>query len=110
MNGVLINAVGVGAALCSMASFVPQILKIIRERDAGAVSLRMYLVTVAGFCLWVAYGLLIKSWPVAASNVVNLGLAGTILGLKWRYSGGERAAARSCVVRDAREGRAPHHD
>ena len=88
MNSLVINAVGVGAALCSMTSFVPQILKIIRERDAEAVSLRMYLVTVTGFCLWVGYGLLIKSWPVAVSNGVNLGLAGTILGLKWRYSGG----------------------
>ncbi len=89
MNTLVINVVGVGAALCSMTSFVPQIVKIIRERDAEGVSLRMYVVTVTGFCLWVAYGLLIKSWPVAASNVVNLGLAGTILGLKWRFSGGE---------------------
>jgi len=87
MTLLVINAVGVGAAVCSMASFVPQIVKIIRERDAEGVSLRMYVVTVTGFCLWVAYGLLIKSWPVAASNVVNLGLAATILGLKWRYSG-----------------------
>ena len=94
MNTLAINAVGVGAALCSMSSFVPQIVKILRERDAEGVSLRMYVVTVTGFCLWVGYGLLIKSWPVAASNVVNLGLAGAILGLKWRFSGEGRAPAR----------------
>ncbi len=80
----MINAVGVGAALCSMASFTPQIAKIIKERDASSVSLRMYLITVAGFGLWIAYGVLIGSWPVAASNVVNLILAGAILLLKWR--------------------------
>jgi MtN3 and saliva related transmembrane protein len=90
MNLLVINAVGVGAALCSMTSFVPQIVKIIREREAEGVSLRMYVVTVTGFCLWVGYGVLIGSWPVAVSNVVNLGLAGTILGLTWKYSGGER--------------------
>ncbi len=89
MNLIAINIVGVGAALCSMTSFVPQIVKILRERDAEGVSLRMYVVTVAGFCLWVGYGVLIGSWPVAASNVVNLALAGTILGLKWKYSGDE---------------------
>ena len=92
MNLLAINAVGVGAALCSMASFVPQIFKILREREAEGVSLRMYVVTVAGFCLWIGYGLMIRSWPVAASNGVNLALAGTILALKWRYSGAERNA------------------
>ena len=94
MNTAAVTAVGVAAALFSMASFVPQILKILREREAEGVSLRMYVVTVTGFCLWVAYGLLIKSWPVAALNVVNLGLAATILALKWRFSGEGRAQAR----------------
>ena len=85
MNTVWINVVGVGAAVCSMISFVPQIIKILRERDASSVSLRMYIVTVAGFLLWIAYGALIKSWPVAGSNVVNLGLSATILVLKFRF-------------------------
>jgi len=81
------NAVGVAAALCSMTSFGPQIVKIWRERDASSVSLRMYIVTVTGFSLWVAYGLLIGSWPVAGSNIVCLILSGTILVLKWRFRG-----------------------
>ena len=79
------DAVGGAATLLSMSSFVPQILKILRERDVEAVSLRMYLVTVAGFVAWVTYGVLIRSWPVAASNLINLGLAATILWLKWRW-------------------------
>ena len=37
----LADLVGTGAALCSMTSFVPQIAKIVRERDASGVSLRM---------------------------------------------------------------------
>jgi MtN3 and saliva related transmembrane protein len=80
------DVVGTGAALCSMSSFVPQIAKIVRERDASSVSLRMYAVTVTGFALWITYGALIGSWPVAASNVVCLALSATILFLKWRFS------------------------
>jgi MtN3 and saliva related transmembrane protein len=80
------DVVGVAAALCSMTSFGPQILKIWRERDASSVSLRMYIVTVTGFSLWIAYGVLIGSWPVAGSNLVCLLLSGTILTLKWRFS------------------------
>ncbi|MBP8245443.1 MAG: SemiSWEET transporter [Phenylobacterium sp.] len=80
------DLVGTLAALCSMASFVPQIAKIWSEKNARSVSLRMYAVTVTGFALWIGYGFLIDSWPVSASNTVCLILSGTILGLKWRFT------------------------
>ena len=85
-GSLLVNAVGTLAALCSMASFVPQIIKIWRERDAESVSLRMYAVTVTGFALWITYGVMSGSWPVAVSNAVCLALSATILALKWRFS------------------------
>lgn len=85
MSPVWINAVGAGAALCSMASFTPQILKIWRERDASSVSLRMWLMTVSGFILWTSYGVMLGSWPVAVSNAVCLVASGVILGLKWKF-------------------------
>lgn len=71
-----------------MTSFTPQIAKIWRECDASSVSLRMYVVTVTGFALWIAYGALTHSWPVVGSNAVCLILSGVILGLKWRFRGG----------------------
>lgn len=86
----VINAVGSVAGVCSMSSFVPQLMKIAREKRAEGVSLRTYMVTVTGFALWVAYGVLLKSWPVAASNSVCLLLAGGILCLRWRYGEGPR--------------------
>jgi MtN3 and saliva related transmembrane protein len=87
---LVVDAIGTGAALCSMTSFIPQILKIWRERDAASVSLRMYAVTVTGFSLWIAYGVLIASWPVIGSNTVCLLLSGAILALKWRFDPTER--------------------
>jgi MtN3 and saliva related transmembrane protein len=79
------NLVGSAAALCSMASFLPQVVKIARERDASAVSLRMYAITVTGFSLWTLYGVLLASWPLIVSNLISLSLSGTVLALKWRY-------------------------
>lgn len=79
------DLVGTFAAICSMVSFTPQIAKILAERDASAVSLRTYAVTVTGFAAWIAYGLLIRSWPVAAANAVCLALSAVILGLKLRF-------------------------
>jgi MtN3 and saliva related transmembrane protein len=88
LSNLVANSVGTVAALCSMTSFAPQIVKIWRDRDAAEVSLTMYLVTVAGFCLWTGYGVLIGSWPVTVSNVICLVMAATVLALKWRFSRG----------------------
>ncbi|WP_372783602.1 SemiSWEET family sugar transporter [Phenylobacterium sp.] len=88
MSNLVANSVGTVAALCSMTSFAPQIVKIWRDRDASEVSLTMYLVTVAGFCLWIGYGVLIASWPVTASNTICLLMSATVLALKWRFSRG----------------------
>jgi MtN3 and saliva related transmembrane protein len=83
----LINAFGVAAGLCSMASFVPQIIKILRERDASGVSLRMYAVTIVGFVCWTTYGALSGSWPVTLANAVCLVLVSIIFVLRWRFGG-----------------------
>jgi MtN3 and saliva related transmembrane protein len=87
MPDVLINAVGVGAGLCSMASFVPQLIKIAREKKAAGVSLRMFAITLVGFALWTTYGLLQNAWPVAASNAICFMLAASIFELRLRYGG-----------------------
>lgn len=82
---LIASIIGTTAALLSITSFAPQIVKIWREKDAEAVSLRTYLVTVAGFSCWVAYGVMIKAWPVIASNTACLLMSGAVLALKWRF-------------------------
>ena len=94
MRDVFVEAIGGAAALCSVASFVPQLVKLIREKDAKAVSLRMYAVTVTGFSLWLIYGLGRHSLPLIASNAISLGLSGAILVLKLRYRNRARTTAR----------------
>ncbi len=84
MNEWWITLLGTVAGLCSMGSFVPQVLKIWREGDTRAISLRMYLVMTVGFVLWLAYGVVIGSWPVVIVNIANVALSGTILWLKLR--------------------------
>lgn len=74
--------VGACAAVCSTASFVPQAWKVIRTRDTAAISKRMYVVTVAGFSLWLAYGLLLEQWPLILTNGICLALSAFILMMK----------------------------
>jgi len=90
MEGVpdwLVNTFGVIAGLCSMASFIPQIIKIMKERDASSVSLRMYAVTTIGFMCWTIFGALSGSWPVMLANAVCLALVIVILILRLRFGG-----------------------
>lgn len=86
------DLVGTAAGICSMASFTPQLLKVWREKDASSLSLRMYVVTVTGFTLWIVYGVLVTSFPVVLTNSVCLMLSSAILVLKWRFSRRERQA------------------
>lgn len=76
------TVIGFAAAAASTASFAPQAWKIIRTRDTRAISGGMYVLTVAAFALWTAYGLGLRQWPLVASNAICLALAGFILLMK----------------------------
>jgi MtN3 and saliva related transmembrane protein len=88
---LLANVVGTGAALCSITSFAPQIIKIFKERDASSVSLKTYSLTVTCFILWVIYGVLIQAWPIMVANACALVMASTTLYAKWKFRDGEGA-------------------
>ena len=85
MSKLATTIVGSAAALCSIASFAPQMIKIWKERDASAVSLKTYSLTVTCFVLWVAYGVLSDAWPIVAANACALVMAAGVLTMKWRF-------------------------
>ena len=76
---------GYVAATLTTLSFVPQAVKTIRSKDASSISLGMYVVFTTGLCFWLAYGIVLGSWPMILSNVITLVLATIILRLKLRY-------------------------
>ena len=76
---------GYVAATLTTVAFVPQALKTIRSRDTRGISLAMYVVFTIGIGFWLAYGIVLDSWPMILSNLVTLGLSGTILALKLRH-------------------------
>jgi len=73
---------GAAATLCSTTSFLPQAWKVIRTRNTDAISRNMYAVTVAGFALWLGYGVALGQWPLIVTNGICLLLAGFILVMK----------------------------
>ena len=77
--------VGYVAAALTTAAFVPQAVKTLRTRDTRGISLGMYVVFTIGLCFWLAYGIVLGSWPMIVSNIITLALALVILALKIRH-------------------------
>ena len=79
------DLVGALAACLTTLSFLPQAWLTFKTRDVRGVSLGMYSVFAIGVALWLAYGLLLRAWPIVIANVVTLALALAILAMKLRY-------------------------
>lgn len=73
------------AACCTTIAFLPQALKIIKEKDTAAISASMYSLFTLGTLLWLCYGLLTDNFPVILANAVTCALASVILFYKFRY-------------------------
>ncbi len=65
--------------------WLPQALKVIREKEARALSLPATGAFTLGVMLWLVYGLAIDDWPLIGSNAVTLTLMTPILVMKLRY-------------------------
>ncbi|HEY0302499.1 MAG TPA: SemiSWEET transporter [Rhizomicrobium sp.] len=77
-----VTLIGTIAAVCSTASFAPQAWKIIRTRDTKSISAGMYLLTVTAFAAWLAYGVMLRQWPLIAANGICFLLSAFILTMK----------------------------
>jgi MtN3 and saliva related transmembrane protein len=77
--------VGFVAAALTTFSFIPQAIRTIRTKETHGISLGMYVMFTVGIAFWLAYGLVLMSWPMILSNIVTLVLSATILALKIRY-------------------------
>lgn len=79
-----VEVIGIAAAILTTTSFVPQALRIWRNRSARDVSLTMYLMMFVGQILWLGYGLVIGSVSLVLANATALMLVGSVLLLKLR--------------------------
>jgi MtN3 and saliva related transmembrane protein len=80
-----VELLGALAAVTTTLCWLPQLFKILRERQASGISLATNAALASGVFLWCVYGVLIASWPVIAANAVTLLFILAIVGLKLRY-------------------------
>lgn len=80
-----IEIIGLVAAVLTTFAFVPQVLKIWRNKNAAGVSLTMYLVLFTGILLWLAYGILLDRLAIILANSVTACLQLIIIILKLKH-------------------------
>lgn len=80
-----VELLGSLAAFITTFCWVPQILKIHRQKKADDISLVTTGALATGIFLWLLYGLLIGSWPLIMANLVSFLFIAAIVGMKLRY-------------------------
>ncbi len=77
--------IGLAAAFCTTAAFVPQVVLILRTGNVDGISLGMYSIFTVGVMLWLSYAVLLGDLPMLLANVVTLLLALIVLVLVIRH-------------------------
>lgn len=76
--------IGTAAAICTTASYVPQVRKTWQTQETGDLSLKMLLLLATGLTLWVCYGLINGDVVIVLANVASLLLLSSLIYWKIR--------------------------
>ncbi len=85
MFAPLVDLAGIAGAALTTLCWLPQALKVMREKETRALSLAGTAGFTLGIALWLIYGLGIGDWPLIGSNAVTLMLMVPILAMKLRH-------------------------
>lgn len=80
-----IQVVGIIASVLSAVSMGPQLVKILKEKDAENVSILTLCVLLAGLGCWIWYGVLITDPIIIISNAFSVLLNLVVLFCAFRY-------------------------
>lgn len=64
--------IGLIAGILAFLAASPQIIKVIKEKDAQNVAPFMFFVLLVGNTTWCYYGFLLKDIPIMATNAFSL--------------------------------------
>ncbi|WP_374461692.1 SemiSWEET transporter [Chryseobacterium taeanense] len=62
------NLLGIIAGILTSVSMIPQVIKVLKEKNAEDLSWMMILVLISGLSLWVWYGFINDELPIILSN------------------------------------------
>jgi len=81
----LIESLGAIGAVLTTVCWLPQALKILRDRETRAISLLATGAFTLGMLFWLIYGIALVNWPLIGSAAIEFALMLVILSLKLRH-------------------------
>lgn len=91
MESVSFNTcIGIAASVFTAAALIPQLVKLIREKNPANVSLGMMIVLFIGLAFWIWYGILLKDLIIIISNSFSLSLNVVIMILSTIYKNADK--------------------
>jgi MtN3 and saliva related transmembrane protein len=88
----LTETLGLVAGFLVSLGLVPQIVRVLKLRDASQISLPFNLLSLGGTVLWLTYGILLGLLAVIFWNGVNCILYVILLSVKLRYGMGRNSS------------------
>lgn len=82
--------IGILAGALTSTALIPQLVKMMREKNSDGVALGMLLILISGLSLWIWYGFLKKDWPIIFTNcfAVFINLWTLVLRIKYKRNKG----------------------
>jgi MtN3 and saliva related transmembrane protein len=81
----VVDLIGNAGAILTTVCWLPQAIKIIRDRETRALSLPTNLAFTLGMILWLLYGMALPDWPLIWSSAITVSFMLVIVALKIRY-------------------------
>ncbi len=79
------TVIGTIAGILTSVSMIPQLIKVLKEKDVENLSWGMIAVLLTGVSLWVIYGIMKDELPIILSNGFSVLVNTTLLIYYFRY-------------------------
>jgi MtN3 and saliva related transmembrane protein len=79
------DLIGYIAAIFTTFSMLPQIVRILKLKEARDISVFMPLMASTGSILWLFYGIMLNEMPIIAANAIALLFSLTVLFITIKY-------------------------
>ena len=67
-----VTIIGLVASILTSVSMLPQLIKIIKDKESDSVSVLMPVVLLIGLGVWIGYGILRKDWIIIGANAFSV--------------------------------------
>lgn len=79
------TVIGTIAGILTSVSMIPQLIKVLKEKDVENLSCGMIAVLLTGVSLWVVYGIMKDELPIILSNGFSVLVNTTLLIYFFKY-------------------------